>query len=287
MALLRNEVNKSFTIISNYILQSTKVSLKAIGMYAKLASLPDNWKFTEAGLTAICRDGKDGVKTALNELEDLGLLLRFRQRNIGGTLGEAIYYISSAPMSEEEKKEIMSRYSPRESIVAETVDTSEVEPKAEKPTLEKPTLEKPTLENPQQLNTNILNTNLSNTNYIKNKVSKKESKKSFDELIENYTTNEELREELKNHLATRKTKKATLTNRAIELSFKKLDELVYNKPINEQEEEKIKIVQQSIERGWVGFFEIKENASKQYKKNDGWDYLNEEINRIRNSDKPF
>ena len=71
--------------------------------------------------------------------------------------------------------------------------------------------------------------------------------------------NLELREELKNHLATRKAKKATLTNRAIELSLKKLDELTSNIPINDQEIVKTKIVQQSIERGWVGFFEVKQD----------------------------
>lgn len=99
----------------------------------------------------------------------------------------------------------------------------------------------------------------------KDSIGKKKSKKvSFDDLIDSYTQNEELREELKNHLATRKAKKAALTNRAIELSLKKLDELVYNKPINEQEQEKIRIVQQSIERGWTGFFEVKEEHSKQF-----------------------
>ena len=95
---------------------------------------------------------------------------------------------------------------------------------------------------------------------IGKKVSKKESKKSFDDLIDLYTQNEELREELKNHLATRKAKKATLTNRAIELSLKTLDSLVENKPINDQEDEKIKIVQQSIENGWIGFFALKEKS---------------------------
>lgn len=110
------------------------------------------------------------------------------------------------------------------------------------------------------------NTTINNTS--NNKVSKKVS---FDELINAYTDNEELRQELKNHLATRKSKKATLTNRAIELSFKKLDELVKKVPINEQEQVKIKIVQQSIERGWTGFFEVKDTGSKQYNnKNTNW-----------------
>ena len=93
---------------------------------------------------------------------------------------------------------------------------------------------------------------------IGKKESKKEKKQSFDDLINSYTQNEELREELKNHLATRKAKKATLTNRAIELSLKTLDSLVESKPINDQEDEKIKIVQQSIAYGWTGFFALKE-----------------------------
>lgn len=115
------------------------------------------------------------------------------------------------------------------------------------------------------------------------KVSKKDKKKTFDELINNYTTNEELREELKNHLATRKAKKATLTNRAIELSLKKLDELVKSVPVNEQESMKIKIVQRSIERGWIGFFPMPENN----KNSDGWDYIKQESQRYKNQDLPF
>ena len=111
-----------------------------------------------------------------------------------------------------------------------------------------------------------INTNINTNGKPNKKVSKKES---FDDLINSYTENEELRIELKNHLATRKSKKAALTNRAIELSLNKLDELTKNVPINVVDEEKIKIVQQSIERGWTGFFEIK--VQKQYNnKNTNW-----------------
>lgn len=122
-----------------------------------------------------------------------------------------------------------------------------------------------------------INTNINSNINTNKKVSKKTS---FDDLIANYTSNVVLQEELKNHLATRKSKKATLTNRAIELSFNKLDELVKNVPINEQEEMKIKIVQQSIERGWTGFFEVKDTGSNQYNNqstgNPFFDYLREE-----------
>lgn len=135
----------------------------------------------------------------------------------------------------------------------------------------------------KQLTTNKNEKNIKNDKNDKKNISKKERKETFDKLIENYTTNDELKEELKNHLATRKAKKATLTNRAIELSLKKLDELVKSVPVNEQEGMKLKIVRQSIERGWTGFFPIQENN----KKNDGWDYIKQESQRYKKQDLPF
>lgn len=104
------------------------------------------------------------------------------------------------------------------------------------------------------------NKNALNTNNIK-KVRKKEKapeKKSlsFDSLIDSYTDNEELRMELKEHLKTRKSKKATMTNRAIELSLNKLDK------ISSSDEEKIQIVQNAIMSGWTTFYPLKENNYK-------------------------
>ena len=95
-----------------------------------------------------------------------------------------------------------------------------------------------------------------NSNSISQKQTKAKKTKpksiSFDEIIDAYTENEDLRKELKEHLKTRKQKKAALTNRAIELSLKKLDSLA------DSDEEKLLIVQNSIMNGWVGFFELNE-----------------------------
>ena len=95
-----------------------------------------------------------------------------------------------------------------------------------------------------------------NSNSISKKQTKAKKAKpkpiSFDEIIDAYTENEDLRKELKEHLKTRKQKKAALTNRAIELSLKKLDSLA------DSDEEKLLIVQNSIMNGWVGFFELNE-----------------------------
>lgn len=95
-----------------------------------------------------------------------------------------------------------------------------------------------------------------NSNSISQKQTKAKKTKpktiSFDAIIDAYTENENLRVELKEHLKTRKQKKAALTNRALELSLKKLDSLA------DSDEEKLLIVQNSIMNGWVGFFELNE-----------------------------
>lgn len=88
----------------------------------------------------------------------------------------------------------------------------------------------------------------------------RENQKSFDELIDSYTENPVLREELKEHLKTRRAKRAALNNHAIELSLKRLDELTGST------KEKIKIVQNSIINGWTGFYPLSQDAQKRLDK---------------------
>ena len=83
----------------------------------------------------------------------------------------------------------------------------------------------------------------------------KSENQSFDSLIDDYSENEELRSELKEHLKTRKSKKAAMTNRAIELSLEKLDKLSNN------DAEKIQIVQNAIMNGWTTFYPLKDEQS--------------------------
>ena len=106
-------------------------------------------------------------------------------------------------------------------------------------------------------------------NKLKHKQIKKEKKeniareeKSFDEMIEEYTNNENLQRELKNHLAIRK-RKGALTIRALELGLHNLSALT-NKISSEEEKVKIKIeiVQQSIRGGYPEFYPLK-NQKKQ------------------------
>lgn len=85
------------------------------------------------------------------------------------------------------------------------------------------------------------------------KISDSKKSKTFNQLIEEYTQNEELRQELKEHLKVRKLKKAALTDRAVRLSLSELDKIAG------ADYEKIQIVRNSIMNGWTGFFPLKKD----------------------------
>ena len=93
-----------------------------------------------------------------------------------------------------------------------------------------------------------------NIKYINNKKERKKGKKTFDEIIENYTENENLRNELKEHLKVRKTKRAALTDHAIELSLKRLSQIAST------DTEKIQVVQNAIMSGWTSFYPLQNNS---------------------------
>ena len=132
------------------------------------------------------------------------------------------------------------------------------------------------------------------------KISDSKKSKTFDQLIEEYTSNEELRKELKEHLKTRKLKKGALTDRGVKLSLQKLDNLASN------DQEKILIVQNAIMNGWTGFFPLKKDehnrllsALSQHKPNydieaykamdifSNWDPKNNEKEENFNEDDDF
>lgn len=101
-------------------------------------------------------------------------------------------------------------------------------------------------------NTSLNNTSFNNKKERKQEKANNENSKTFNEIIESYTDNKDLRFELKEHLKTRKAKKATLTNRSIELSLSRLDKL------SDNDADKIKIVQNAIMNGWTTFYPIKD-----------------------------
>lgn len=105
------------------------------------------------------------------------------------------------------------------------------------------------------------NTYLNNTvnNTVSNKKERKSKSKSYDEQIAEYTGNEELQDALKAFLQMRSFIKKPMTEYALKLMLKKLDEF------GNTDDTKIAILNQSITNNWQGIFPLKDGNIKQEK----------------------
>lgn len=116
-----------FTPIGNAVLRSG-MSPKAIGILCVMLSLPKDWNYSIPGLAKILGEGKDSVRTGLNELKARGFLKIEQLRGDDGKIVGTCWTISDTPMEPVAENPTMERKS--------------AEPEADKPQLEKPKLEK-------------------------------------------------------------------------------------------------------------------------------------------------
>lgn len=123
MSVFRVHKTKNFTVMSNYHFKEKELSLKSKGLLSLMLSLPETWNYSVAGLVSLSKDGKDGVMSALGELEKFGYLSRKRVQNEKGQFSGVEYHIFEVPQ-------------------------------VEKPISEKPISDNPNAENRPQLNTN-------------------------------------------------------------------------------------------------------------------------------------
>lgn len=69
MATFRILKDKDYTVMSNHHLKNKNLSLKAKGLLSYMLSLPEDWDYSLAGLVAVCKENKDAIRSALNELK--------------------------------------------------------------------------------------------------------------------------------------------------------------------------------------------------------------------------
>ena len=99
MAVLRKAHKSNFTVIDNQVFKSN-LSLKARGLLSTMLSLPDNWHFTERGLSSILpKDGRDSVRSAIKELEEEGFLSREKICDEQGKVTEWLWTFYDYPQS--------------------------------------------------------------------------------------------------------------------------------------------------------------------------------------------
>lgn len=83
----------------------------------------------------------------------------------------------------------------------------------------------------------------------------KEKRETYVSILDSYTSNDSLKSSLNDFLEMRKKMKG-FTTRAFKLALNKLDEL------SNDDDEKIKIVNQSVMNSWKSFYELKEETNK-------------------------
>lgn len=122
--------------------------------------------------------------------------------------------------------------------------------------------------NNQQTNNKQITTNKNEKNDNNNiKKEKNKKRKTFEEVLAENNCSEELEITVRDFIDMRKTIKKPMTSKALELLFRNLEKLT------NLEEEKIAILNQSIEHGWQTVYPLKpnnmQNSSKGGIKEDG------------------
>lgn len=164
MSIFRVEKNKNYTVLSNYHLRDKNLSLRTIGLLSLILSLPENWDYSQAGLTAIVKDGEDSVRSGLKELEKFGYLERERERDENGRMKGVIYHIYETPKEQRDKTTETKTHGPGSEVKKspkkanatnslpktgnKSDDLEENELELDKPILDSPIWENPILVNP-------------------------------------------------------------------------------------------------------------------------------------------
>ncbi|MEU4884564.1 hypothetical protein AB0G19_29495 [Streptomyces althioticus] len=86
-----------FTQIANALFRDSGLSFKAKGIFGYVSTHRNGWQVTVTDLVRLGPDGREAVRTGLQELEAHGYLIRERLRRPDGTLGEIVYCITDRP----------------------------------------------------------------------------------------------------------------------------------------------------------------------------------------------
>lgn len=95
--IFRIEKNKYYSVISNYHLRDNRLSLQAKGLLSLILSFPDNCDFKQYDLQVFTKAKETAIRTALNELIELGYITKYKTRNSGKF--DTIYNVLEAPES--------------------------------------------------------------------------------------------------------------------------------------------------------------------------------------------
>lgn len=100
MAKIRATYERNYTVIANSCVKNPNLSLKAKGLMLVLWSLPDGWNFSVEGLTAMMKESRTAISTAIQELEAEGYLTRKQRRKANGQADGKEWLLRDIPSAE-------------------------------------------------------------------------------------------------------------------------------------------------------------------------------------------
>lgn len=245
--IFRIEKTKDYTVMSNYHLREKEMSLKAKGLLSWMLSNNDDWDYSIAGIVANCKENETAIKSALDELQKFG-------------------YLQINKLMPESKIINGEKVTIRNQIEYEYVIF-------EKPQdIDFQDIDFLCVENQPQRNTKISNTNKVSNNiskdillqenvlndvsdklYSNSKPKKKNLYEKCLDVISEYTDNLELQDLLVTYLKMRlEVRDKPLYVNMWRGMLKKLFSMsdIHN------------VVQQSIDKGWLAFYEVKSYGKK-------------------------
>lgn len=219
---------KAFTTLYREVAQDARLSLEARGLLLLMASLPEDWEYSVAGLAKKAGCGKDKLRRILGELEKVGYLAREQRHDSGGKFSGNVYVIQddAPPLSGNPTtgKPVdgftRRRKIQRNSIYKPTVEEKKIPPKA-----------------PQG----------------GKRPSKYDLAEDAKPILRNYVgEDQELAQVLGALIEVRIAKKAINSARAISMLLRDLDKLSQG-----SRENKLLILSQSVTNSWKGVFPLK------------------------------
>lgn len=109
MAVFRVQKTQNYTIMSNHHLRNKALSLKAKGLLSLMLSLPEDWDYTTRGLASICKEGVDGIRATVRELENAGYIIRRRVRDQSGQVRGMEYTVFEQPQEPEPENPVQAK----------------------------------------------------------------------------------------------------------------------------------------------------------------------------------
>lgn len=99
-----------YVMVNKAIVNDPRLSLKALGLWIKCMSKPDNWKFHVSALVKELKEGKTAIYSALDELIEAGYCIRGQRRATEDGRFESVEYVMYEFPATEEDKQILEEY---------------------------------------------------------------------------------------------------------------------------------------------------------------------------------